>query len=79
MNVKNFNLVINQKMSDHMVDIVNEHDEVIGQEMKSKKIDQGFISRVVAIFLIRSNGKLIICKRAETKKDVANKYDLATV
>lgn len=66
-------------MADHLVDIVNDNDEVIGQELKSKKIEQGFISRVVAIFLLRSNGKLIVCKRADHKKDVAGKYDLAAV
>lgn len=64
-------------MADHLVDIVNNKDEVIGQELKSKKIEQWFISRVVAIFLIRSNGKLIVCKRADHKRNVASKYDLA--
>ncbi len=64
-------------MADHLVDVVNEKDEIIGQELKSKKIEQGFISRVVAIFLIRSNRKLIVCKRADDKKDVAGLYDLA--
>ncbi len=64
-------------MADHLVDIVNDNDEVIGQELKSKKIEQGFISRVVAIFLIRSNGKLLVCKRAEHKRNAASKYDLA--
>lgn len=45
--------------------------------MKSKKIEQGFISRVVAIFLMRPNGKMIVCKRADHKKNAAGKYDLA--
>lgn len=64
-------------MADHLVDIVNDNDEVIGQAMKSKKIEQWFISRVVAIFLMRPNGNMIVCKRAEHKKNAAGKYDLA--
>ncbi len=64
-------------MADHLVDIVDDNDEVIGQAMKSKKIEQGFISRVVAIFLMRPNGKMVVCKRAEHKKNAAGKYDLA--
>jgi len=66
-------------MFDHLVDIVDDNDQVIGQELKSKKIEMGFISRVVAIFLLRTNGKLIVCKRADHKDDVAGKYDLAAV
>jgi isopentenyldiphosphate isomerase len=31
----------------------------------------------VAIFLLRSNGKLVVCKRAEHKRNAASKYDLA--
>jgi len=66
-------------MADHLVDIVNDKDEVIWQELKSKKIEQGFVSRVVAIFLRRSNGKLVICKRADHKKNAAGLYDMAAV
>ncbi len=64
-------------MADHLVDIVNDNDEVISQELKSKKIEQWFISRVVAIFLIRSSGKLVVCKRADHKRNAASLYDLA--
>lgn len=60
-----------------MVDVVNDKDEVIGEDLKSQKIAKGFISRVVAIFLVRSNGKLIVCKRADHKKNAANLYDVA--
>ena len=47
------------------------------KQWKAKKIEQGFISRVVAIFLMRPNGKMIVCKRADHKKNAAGKYDLA--
>jgi len=64
-------------MADHYIDIVNEKDEVIGKELKSKKPELGFISRVVAIFVQDSNRKIIVCKRGSHKKIDANKYDLS--
>jgi len=62
---------------DHYIDIVNEKDGVIGKELKSKKPELGFISRVVAIFVRDSNGKIIVCKRGSHKKIDADKYDLS--
>jgi 16S rRNA (adenine1518-N6/adenine1519-N6)-dimethyltransferase len=64
-------------MADHYIDVVNEKDEVVGKELKSKKPEQGFISRVVAIFVQDSSGRLIVCKRASHKKIDADKYDLS--
>lgn len=64
-------------MTDHLVDVVNEKDEVIGQQLKSKKKELGFISRVVGIFLINSKNEFIVCKRAPHKKEFANLYDLS--
>ncbi len=62
-----------------MVDVVNEHDEVIGSDLKSRKSERGFISRVAAVFLLDSAGSLIICRRSPTKKFSPNLYDLAAV
>jgi ADP-ribose pyrophosphatase YjhB (NUDIX family) len=62
---------------DHYIDIVNEKDEVIGKDLKSKKPELGFISRVVAIFVRDSEGKIIVCKRGSHKKIDADKYDLS--
>lgn len=66
-------------MSDHLIDIVNEKDEVIGAEYKSLKAEKGFISRVAAVFLCDLKGDIIICKRAAHKKYSPNLYDLAAV
>ncbi len=62
-----------------LVDIVNENDEIIGQDLKSNKIEKCFISRVAAIFLVDSDGKFIITKRSEQKKIDPGLYDLAAV
>ncbi len=64
-------------MGDHYIDVVNEKDEVIGKELKSKKPKLGFISRVVAIMIRNSNGKFLVCQRGSHKKIEAEKYDLA--
>ena len=63
-------------MADHLIDIVNEKDEVIGSALKSKKSELGFISRVAVVFVKDSNGKIIVCKRGPNKKRYPGKYDL---
>lgn len=64
-------------MADHYIDVVNEKDQVIGKELKSKKQELGFISRTVAIFIKNSDNKFIISKRALHKKLAPGKEDLA--
>jgi len=66
-------------MADHLIDIVNEEDEVIGQELKSRKSELGFISRVVAVVVRDLEGRIVICKRSPNKSFDANKYDFAAV
>ena len=51
-------------MADHLVDIVNERDEIIGSDFKSRKAELGFISRASAVFLHDSDGNIVVCKRA---------------
>jgi len=64
-------------MADHFIDIVNEKDEVVGKELKSRKEKMGFISRVVAIIVKNSEGKIIICKRSLKKENDPGKFDLS--
>jgi len=64
-------------MADHLIDVVNENDEVIGSEMKSRKPELGFISRVSVAFVRDSSGKIMICKRGPNKKTSPNKFDLS--
>jgi isopentenyl-diphosphate delta-isomerase len=64
-------------MADHYIDVVNEKDEVIGKELKSRKPELGFISRVVAVMLRDSDGRFIVSKRGSHKKLDADKHDLA--
>jgi isopentenyl-diphosphate Delta-isomerase len=64
-------------MPDYYIDIVNENDEVIGKELKSKKNKKGFISRVAAVYLLDSENNFLMCKRASHKDDAADLWDLA--
>ena len=64
-------------MADYYIDIVNEHDEVVGRGLKSQKLEQRFISRVIAILLRDSGGKFLMCRRADHKDDAAGLWDMA--
>lgn len=64
-------------MSDYYLDVVDEKDEVVGKELKSKKREMGFISRVIAVYLLDSEKKFLMCKRAAHKDDAADLWDLA--
>jgi len=60
-----------------LLDIVNDKDNVIGQDTKNNKFIKGLISRNVAIFILDNDGKLLITKRSSHKKSFPNRYDLA--
>jgi isopentenyl-diphosphate Delta-isomerase len=64
-------------MSDYLIDVVNKNDEVIGKDLKSRKLAKGFISRVVAVYLRDSGGRYLMCKRAAQKDDAPGLWDLA--
>lgn len=64
-------------MADHLVDVVDDQDVVIGQDLKSNKLSKNFISRIVAIMLFDSKNNMILCRRADHKINAAGKYDLA--
>jgi 8-oxo-dGTP pyrophosphatase MutT (NUDIX family) len=64
-------------MGDHLIDVVNEKDKVIGSELKSRKFELNFISRVVAIMVKDSAGKIIVCKRGPHKTVDADMFDLS--
>jgi isopentenyldiphosphate isomerase len=60
-----------------LLDIVDEKDNVIGQDTKENKFRKELISRNVAIFILDNNKKLLIVKRSPYKKSFPNRYDLA--
>lgn len=62
---------------DHLIDIVNEDDNVIGKDKKENKFSKELISRNVVAFLKNENNKYIIVKRSPKKKNYPNLLDLA--
>jgi isopentenyldiphosphate isomerase len=65
-------------MEQELLDIVNERDEVIGQNIKENKFRKSLISRNVGIFILDDNEKLLITKRSSKKESFPSRYDLAT-
>lgn len=63
---------------DHLIDIVDQFDKVIGQAMKEEKFQKELISRNVVAFVKNSSGELIIVKRSAKKRSWPNRLDLAT-
>ena len=61
------------------VDIVDEHDNVIGKDTKENKYSKGLISRNVVIFVLDKENNLLITKRSPQKKTYPNKYDVSAV
>lgn len=53
--------------TDHLLDIVNESDEVVGRTAKSDAVAKGLITRVAFIVIVNRRGELLIQQRKETK------------
>lgn len=64
-------------MDDELLDIVDRNDIVVGQDTKENKFQKELISRMVAVFIVDNEGKMIIAKRAPTKRSFPNRLDLA--
>lgn len=62
---------------DQLLDIVDEHDQIIGKDTKENKFRKELITRNVAIFIKDTSGNFVIVKRAPTKKVFPNLLDLA--
>ena len=63
-------------MVDELVDVVNEEDEVIGQEWKNKCHEEGILHRISAVILFNSEGKMWLQIRAKGKVS-AGKMDFS--
>jgi len=61
----------------HLLDIVDQNDIVIGQDTKENKFKKELISRNVVAFIKNSQNKYIIVKRSSKKKVFPNLFDLA--
>jgi 8-oxo-dGTP pyrophosphatase MutT (NUDIX family) len=64
------------KTNKEILDIVDDNDNVIGQDSRDNHIKKGFRVRNVAINIIDENNRIIFGKRASSKQVSPNKYDL---
>ncbi|MEK6960980.1 MAG: NUDIX domain-containing protein [Nanoarchaeota archaeon] len=62
-------------MADELVDVVDEKNNVIGQDLRSKKLENGYISRNISVFVRDTLGNYFTFKRAPHKKAAPNQYD----
>jgi len=60
-----------------LLDIVDEHDNIIGKDTKENKYKNNLISRNVILFVLDGKNNLIITKRASHKKTYPNLYDVS--
>lgn len=54
-------------MTDEIVDVVDDNDEIVGQEWKNKCHKEGILHRISAVFLFTSDGKIWLQTRAKGK------------
>ena len=64
-------------MNSELLDIVDDNDNIIGQDTIENKFIKGFITRNVAIFILDDKNNLLIVKRSPEKRSFPNRYDLA--
>jgi len=62
-------------MSDEMFDVINENDEVIGQEMRSVVHQQGLWHRGAHVLLFTQDGKLLVQQRSKNKSQSPLAFD----
>ena len=65
-------------MKSEMLEIVNENDEVIGQETRTKIHQEGLLHREIHVYFITPHGEIIFQHRAKDKDTYPDKLD-ATV
>lgn len=71
-----FTFVILKPMSE-ILDIVNEHDEVIGQAERAEVHRKGLLCRLVYVCFYTSTGEIILQKRSLAKKNDPGKLTTA--
>ncbi|GAB4505549.1 MAG: NUDIX domain-containing protein [Anaerolineales bacterium] len=62
-------------MTDELLDIVNDNDEVIAQAMRSSVHEGGFLHRGVHAFLFDRQGRLLVQKRSARRAQYPSVWD----
>ncbi|MDC1287729.1 NUDIX domain-containing protein [Gammaproteobacteria bacterium] len=62
-------------VSDELLDVVNENDEVIGVKSRGEIHAEGLMHRAVHILLFNNAGELFLQKRSQSKDEQPGKWD----
>ena len=62
-------------MSDEIFDVVNERDEVIGQETRQEVHRRGLLHRAVHVLIYNGKGEIFLQKRSMTKDSCPGLWD----
>lgn len=62
-------------MEENLIQIVDEHDNPVGQASKAEMWRDGLWHRVVRIMAVRKDGAILLQKRAPTKQPFPNCWD----
>ena len=65
-------------MTEEIFDVVNERDEVVGQQSRSEVHRLGLTHRAVHVLVFNSRGEIFLQKRSMTKDREAGKWDSST-
>lgn len=76
--IKNNLNFINKKMKKEYLDIVDENDNIIGQETREKIHQDGLLHREIHVYFITPNKEIVFQRRAKDKDTYPNLLD-ATV
>ena len=76
--IKNNLNFINKKMKKEYLDIVDENDNIIGQETRKKIHQDGLLHREIHVYFITPNKEIVFQRRAKDKDTYPNLLD-ATV
>ncbi len=63
-----------EKMTEEIFDVCDEYDQVIGQATRAEVHARGLLHRAVHIWIWRSDGRLMVHLRSETKDQFPNCY-----
>jgi isopentenyldiphosphate isomerase len=62
-------------MDDEIVDVVDDDDRVVGQVSRSEMRSRGLLHRVASTIVLRSDGRVLVHRRTETKDVFPGAFD----
>ena len=73
--IASFIIITGDSMPDELLDVVNDHDVVVAQEMRSSIHQQGLQHRGVHVFLVTQDGRLLVQKRSRFRDNYPQALD----